>query len=133
MALYEHGVKNVLVIFGLSTSASIISYLSSKSLKRIIIAGNNDLNSSINRGLMASVKNFLKLSSYFDLDLLYIKNPPSKFNDLGDAHESGEDLLFWSKSETDQQKQRAFISKFVSENYKNFSQSHIKKASKLNE
>ena len=133
MALYEHGIKNVLVIFGLSTSPSIISYLSSKSLKRIVIAGNNDFDSSINRGLMASVKNFLKLSSYFDLDLLCVKNPPSKFNDLGDAHESGEDLLSWSNSNIDKQKQRVFISKFVSDNYKNFSQSHIKKASKLNE
>jgi hypothetical protein len=133
IALYDQGIKNVLVIFGLSVSAAIITYLSGKNLDRIIIAGNNDFNSDVNRGLMASIKNYLKLSSYFDLDMLLIKIPPKGFNDLGEAHESESDLVSWSKTETDQSKQRQFISDFVSKQSQSFSKTHIKKASKLNE
>ncbi|NVM34359.1 MAG: hypothetical protein HWN81_02110 [Candidatus Lokiarchaeota archaeon] len=133
MALYDQGIKNVLVIFGLSVSSSIISYLSGKAINKIIIAGNNDFNSEVNRGLMASIKNYLKLSSYFDLDVLSIKVPPKGFNDLGDAHQSGSDLLAWSKISNDVTKQRQFISDFVSKHDQNFSQAHKKKAKKINE
>ena len=133
MALYEHGIKNVLVIFGLSVSTSIISYLSGKSLDKIIIAGNNDFNSEENRGLIASIKNYIKLSSYFDLDTLAIKVPPKGSNDLGEAHESGEDLSEWSIHSYKTKEQRKFISDFVIKNEKKFSKSHIKKASKINE
>lgn len=133
MALYDQGIKNVLVIFGLSVSASIISYLSGKTISKIIIAGNNDFNSDVNRGLMASIKNYLKLSSYFDLDVLSIKVPPKGFNDLGEAHEANSDLVAWSKTETDATKQRKFISDFVSKHDMKFSKIHIKKARKLNE
>ena len=133
MALYEHGIKNVLVIFGLSVSTSIISYLSGKSLDKIIIAGNNDFNSEENRGLIASIKNYIKLSSYFDLDTLAIKVPPKGSNDLGEAHEGGEDLSEWSTHSYKTKEQRKFISDFVIKNEKKFSKSHIKKASKINE
>ena len=131
MALYDQGVKNVLVIFGLSVSSSIISYLSGKTLSKIIIAGNNDFNSEVNRGLIASVKNYLKLSSYFDLDALSIKTPPTGFNDLGEAYEAGSDLLTWSKKEAESAKQRKFIRSFVSKNNQNFSKEHAKKCKKL--
>jgi len=133
LALYEQGIKNVLVIFGLSVSASIITYLSSKQIDRIVIAGNNDFNSEVNRGLTGSIKNYLKLSSYFDLDVLFIKIPPKGFNDLGDAHEANSDLVAWSKTETDVTKQRVFISDFVLKHDMKFSKTHIKKARKLNE
>lgn len=133
MALYDCGIKNVLVIFGLSVSASIVNYLSSKTLKKIIICGNNDFNSDINRGLVGSIKNYLKLSSYFDLDLLVIKNPPKGFNDIGESHEADCDLKCWSKNSIDQEKQIDFISNFIKNNKDLFSKTHIKKASKLNE
>lgn len=133
MSLFDQGIKNVLVIFGLSVSASIISYLSGKEINNIIIAGNNDFNSDINRGLLASIKNYLKLSNYFDLDLLSIKVPPKGFNDLGDAHQSDEDLISWSKNNVDLKKQREFIFDFVSKYDSYFSKSHIKKAKKINE
>ena len=133
MALYDQGIKNVLVIFGLSVSPAIITYLSSKRLNKIIIAGNNDFNSETNRGLIASIKNYLKLSSYFDLDVLSIKVPPKGFNDLGESHEAESDLTSWSKTETDVTKQRQFISDFVSKNNQNFSKLYIKKSKKLNE
>ena len=133
MSLYDQGIKNVLVIFGLSVSASIISYLSGKQINKIIIAGNNDFESEINRGLIASIKNYLKLSNYFDLDVLSIKVPPKGFNDLGDAHQSDQDLQHWSKQTLDLVKQRRFISDFVSKNENKFAKSFIKKAKKINE
>lgn len=133
MALYEHGIKNVLVIFGLSVSPAIISYLSSKDLEKLIIAGNNDFGSEINRGVMASIKNYLKLSSYFDLDVLTIKIPPKGSNDLGEAHEKDEDLKEWSTKFYDPSEQRQFISNFVIKHDQKFSKTHIKKASKLND
>ena len=80
-----------------------------------------------------AVKNYLKLSNYFDLDLLSIKVPPKGFNDLGDAHQSDEDLKRWSKQEVDFKKQRQFIFDFVSKNENKFSKSYIKKAKKINE
>ena len=133
MALYDQGIKNVLVIFGLSISPSIISYLSSKIIKRVIIAGNNDFNSKENRGLMASIKNYLKLSVYFDLDSIVIKNPPKGFNDLGDANEQKINLKEWVKENPDKEKQREFISDFVAKHSMKFSKTHIGKAKKLNE
>ena len=133
MALYDQGIKNVIVIFGLSVSSNIISYLSGITLDKIIIAGNNDLSSKDNRGLMGSIKNYLKLSRYFDLDILSIKLPPNKHNDIGDAHEDSCDLFAWSKEEVDIKKQRQFISNFVARQSQKFSKSDIKKARKLNE
>ena len=133
MSLHNQGIKNVLVIFGLSVSSSIMSYLSGKEIKKIIIAGNNDFNSDINRGLLASIKNYLKLSNYFDLDVLSIKVPPKGFNDLGDAHESGKDLKEWSDQPVELEKQRQFIFDFVSKNQNKFSKSYIKKSKKINE
>ena len=35
MALYEQGIKNVLVMFGLSVNSHIINYLNSKSIDRL--------------------------------------------------------------------------------------------------
>lgn len=133
MSLFDNGIKNVLVIFGLSVSASIISYLSSKSLENIYIAGNNDFESKENRGLKGSIKNYLKLSSYFDLDIMSIKNPPKGFNDLGDAHAAGEDLKAWSRQDLDKQKQKKYISDFILKNREGFSKAFLKKAKQLNE
>lgn len=133
MALYDQGIKNVVVIFGLSASPAVISYLSGINLTKIIIAGNNDTGSKENRGLMGSIKNYLKLSRYFDLDVLSIKLPPNGHNDIGDAHEDSCDLVAWSKEVTDREKQRQFISEFVVKQSQKFSKSDIKKARTLNE
>ena len=133
MSLYQNGIKNVLVVFGLSISPSLISYLSSKVLDEVIIAGNNDFDSKENRGLIGCVKNYLKLSRYFDLENLTIKLPPKGFNDFGDANESSANFSSWEEKETDKIKQRLFISNFVKNNKNNFSKSDLKKATKLNE
>jgi hypothetical protein len=48
--------------------------------------------SSENRGLIAALKSFLKLSNYFDLGSLSVKFPPKPYNDFGDAHLDGCDI-----------------------------------------
>lgn len=97
MALTENGFSNNLVTFGLDCSASLINFLISKNLDTIYISTNNDLESDKNRGLIAAVKIMIKLSSYFDLDILKIK--PPLMNDFGEMQSSDNSLLFceWNK------------------------------------
>lgn len=75
MALTANGLHNNIVAFGLDCSPAIINYLISQDLKSIIIATNNDSEKEENRGLLAAIKILIKLSSFFDLDLLKIKLP----------------------------------------------------------
>jgi len=58
MALYDQGIKNVLVIFGLSVNNNIVNYLNSKSIRHIYISTNNDKASEQNRGFIAALKIF---------------------------------------------------------------------------
>lgn len=99
MALSENGYHNNLVMFGLDCSNALINFLVSKNLKRIYISNNNDSSSEKNRGLISSIKALIKLSSYFDLDILKIR-PPS-LNDFGEMQNSKDESLFkqWNESE----------------------------------
>jgi hypothetical protein len=96
MVLSEHGLENHLVTFGLGCSPAMQAFLLSKDPEEIIIVGNNDEgpNSDYNRGLVASIKTLMKLSSVFPLDKLKIRLP--SMNDLGEMHESGIDVAKWS-------------------------------------
>ena len=58
MSLFDQGIKNVLVIFGLSVSASIISYLSGKEINNIIDLA-IDLKKQQKKG-KENLRNFLK-------------------------------------------------------------------------
>lgn len=97
MALTENGYTNNLVTFGLDCSSSLINFLVSKELKSIYISTNYDTNSTINRGLIAAINIYIKLSSYFDLDVLKIK--PPLMNDFGEMQISDNCLIFdeWRK------------------------------------
>ena len=128
MALYEQGIKNVLVIFGLSVNNNIINYLSGKSISHIFIATNNDENSDENRGFIAAVKSYIKLSNYFDLDRLIVKFPPKPYNDFGDAHEGGYNLDNWLTKDIDKEAQLKYILDFVKNNSSNFTKKEIKTA-----
>jgi len=130
MALYDQGVKNVLVLFGLSASSNIINYLSSKTLDKIYISTNNDISSSENRGLIAAIKNYLKLAKYFDLDNLTIKLPQNA-NDFGEMYKSGYNITNWLNRDIDQNKQRDYIHNFVSKNSHLFNKTDKKMAQKL--
>lgn len=132
MALYDQGVKNVLVLFGLAASPSIINYLSSKVLNKIYISTNNDSNSSQNRGLIASIKNYLKLAKRFDLDCLTIKLPQNG-NDFGEMYQSGYNINNWLDRRIDQQEQRGYICDFVSKNPRLFTKTENSMAKKINE
>jgi len=107
--LYEKGLGNCLIIFGLDISPSLICTLTSLSIKNIVIATNNDLDSSENRGLHSAIKNYLKLSSYFDYDKLSICLPTK--NDFGDMDDP--DLKKWikKKDNLNKEKQRENILK----------------------
>lgn len=93
LALYSMGFYNVLVTFGLDLSPALLNYLSSFSIKRIIIATNNDEGKETNSGRRAAVKAAAKLSAFFDLGQVYI-NPPL-LNDFGVMLEEGSDFKKW--------------------------------------
>lgn len=97
MALTQNGFTNNLVTFGLDCSSALLNFLISKDLKSIYISTNNDKQANVNRGLIAAIKIFIKLSSFFDLDVLKIK--PPLLNDFGDMQNNDNCLLFqeWNK------------------------------------
>lgn len=94
LALYESGYKNVLVTFGLDISASLISFLNSFELSRIIVSLNNDKNKEVNSGSLGSIRILAKLSSFFDLNLLEY-NPPMREVDFGDMLINDVDFDAW--------------------------------------
>jgi hypothetical protein len=99
MALTQNGLYHNLVMFGLDCSPKLLNFLISKSLRTIYISTNNDSNSEKNRGLIAAIKVMMKLSSFFDLDVIKIK--PPLMNDFGEMQASDNSLLFceWNKRE----------------------------------
>ena len=99
--LYEKGFGNCLAVFGLEISPTLICSLTGLSPKNIVISTNNDLEKDYNRGLNAAIKNYLKLSSYFDYDKLSICLPVK--NDFGDMEDS--DFENWEDKKNNLQKE----------------------------
>lgn len=93
LALREAGHFNVLVTFGLEISPSIISSLVELNPSRITLSFNNDFLSTENRGMLASLKNYFKLMSYFDVHKISICLPLA--NDFGDMNNSS--FADWDK------------------------------------
>lgn len=93
LSLNENGYKNVLVTFGLDVSNKLSCTLMSLNLNKVIISLNNDTDSSENRGLEASVVNYLRLLNFFEKDKLSICLPTK--NDFGDMNK--EDFKIWNK------------------------------------
>ena len=60
ISLYEAGVKNVLVSFGLNISPKFISKLNSLPINKIYLAFNNDFESDSNRGFQGAIKSIFK-------------------------------------------------------------------------
>jgi hypothetical protein len=118
MALYEQGIKNNLVTFGIGCSPAVINYLSSFPIKKIIIATNNDIDSSINHGHIAALKILITLKQYFDFDALEIKFPPKPYNDFSDAHSNNINLKDWYSKELNQEDKLNGIRKMM-EKYHN--------------
>jgi hypothetical protein len=85
LALTENGFCSQLVTFGLDLSSKQISSLISQNPDKITISMNNDASSAQNAGLESSIKHFVSLMDYFDLDKIEIKLPPPDY-DLSDLH-----------------------------------------------
>lgn len=92
LSLYNAGVKNVLVTFGLEISNSIINLLLRIDPQNIRICFNDD-SSENSAGNIACEKAHLKLSKFFDKKQLSI-NLPSK-NDFGEMNV--EEITQWKK------------------------------------
>jgi hypothetical protein len=92
--LHQQGIKNVLVSFGTSISQSLICFLVSLPLDRIVISFNNDSDKDKNRGQIGALKTYLKLLNYFDKDKLIVHLPTKC--DFGDM--IPEDFSVWLKS-----------------------------------
>ena len=90
LSLWEAGVKNVIVTFGLNISLSIINYLLKIDIENIVISFNKDESM---RGQDAAVKNSDRLKRYFDEDQILIKLPTK--NDFGDMDK--QEIIEWSK------------------------------------
>ena len=86
LACHEQGIHNVVVSFGLDISPTLICEMVEINPSRIIISFNNDADKELNRGLEASIKNYLKLLNHFDPHKLQICLPTK--NDFGDMETS---------------------------------------------
>ncbi len=96
MALSENGLFYHLVNFGLDCSASLLAFLLEKNPAQITISTNNDDDKDVNRGKIAAIKNMVKLSSVFPVEMLRIKLPTA--NDLSDMHKNNQNLVDWDKN-----------------------------------
>jgi hypothetical protein len=94
LSLYEAGIKNFLVLFGLSVSKPVILTLIKSNVDKIIIATNNDIDSETNRGMEAALGIKYKLSKFFSSDSIFVKLPYKK--DFGDMEK--QEIIEWYKS-----------------------------------
>ncbi len=90
LSLWEAGVKNTIVTFGLDLSISVLNYLLKIDANKIIVAFNND-DEKNSAGNAAADKALNKLSRYFDSNQLTIALPTKK--DFGDM--SKEEITLW--------------------------------------
>ena len=82
LSCHQNGFYNVVVSFGLDISPTLICEMLEINPHKIIISFNNDAGQESNRGLDASIKNYLKLLNHFDPHKLRICLPVK--NDFGD-------------------------------------------------
>jgi hypothetical protein len=85
LSLFDSGVKNVVVSFGLNASPKLISRLNGLGLEKIFVSFNNDCNSNFNRGFEGSIKTIFKLCDQIDFEKIFFA-PPSQ-NDFGEMNQ----------------------------------------------
>ena len=122
--LNEHGYKNVLVTFGLDISTKLICATLSLNVDRFIISLNNDSSSQRNRGLEASIKNYLKLLNYHNPEKICICLPSAK--DFGDMTNEQFDAWKNKLSSTTHEKQKPFILDKINEIHKTLPKTLLK-------
>ena len=82
ISLFNSGIKNVLVSFGLNISPKFIAKLNGLPVDKVFISFNNDFNSEFNRGFEGAIKSIFKLSDQMDFEKIFFA-PPFE-NDFGD-------------------------------------------------
>ena len=92
LALWDCGIKNAIVSFGLDVSIALISSFIRFDLEKIIISFNNDSKNN-NAGNKAAEKAEAKLLKYFDPHQIYVILPTH--DDFGEM--SKEEILDWAK------------------------------------
>jgi hypothetical protein len=92
LSLWEAGIKNTLVLFGLNVSSKVKRVLMSMDINRIHICLNND-NNKVGAGNNASQQIRNNLLNYFDEDQVSIDLPPK--NDFGCMNIS--EINIWKK------------------------------------
>lgn len=126
LALTEEGYSNNLVTFGLDCSPALINYLCSKDLSKIIIATNNDNDKQKNHGKIAAMKNYMKLSQFFDFDQLFIQLPWA--NDFGDMRQKEMSFKDWYQAPATSQEAKLNVYKeFCLENRTAFNDKRLQK------
>lgn len=118
LSLWDKGIRNVIVTFGLDLSSKIILALSKYNLNSIIIATNNDLDKSVNRGTLAAGKIGVKLLSFYDPHKIKIRLPINE-KDFGDSSE--EEIKEWHNNieNNDKDKTLDYMLDFLSAKHKN--------------
>ncbi len=97
LSLWEAGVKNSIVTFGLDVSSTIMGVLLRFDLDKIYISFNNDSNKN-SRGNFAAKKVEQKLLKHFDPNQIEVKLPTK--NDFGDM--DTKEIQSWVKKNTSQ-------------------------------
>lgn len=96
LSLFEMGIKNVIVLFGLFISRTMLCNLIKLDPSRIVIALNNDVNKG-NRGNEASISLEHKLLKHFDRNQIQIRLPTKKdFNEM--LMEDKESINIWKNA-----------------------------------
>lgn len=93
LALWECGIKNTIVTFGVNISVELLNLFIKLNLSKMTVSFNNDSDNN-NVGNLAADKAKNKLLKYFDKQQVSVKLPNK--NDFGDM--SVEEILLWKKT-----------------------------------
>jgi len=93
LALWDYGIENTIVTFGLDVSVSVVSYLIRIDVDDIFIAFNNDQDKN-SAGNEAAEKARSRLSRHFDPEQIHVAVPQGS-SDFGEMDK--EEILGWKK------------------------------------
>lgn len=92
LSLWESGIRNTLVTFGIELNSNILSLLLKLDPNKIIISFNND-EAKTKAGNLAARKANLKLLKHFDQEQVSVNLPPK--NDFGEMNQ--EEIKLWQQ------------------------------------
>ena len=92
LALWECGIKQCVVVFGLNLGKELLANILEINPARIILAFNNDTNKPVNAGESGNIKISNKLKDWFSLEKIEICRPYK--NDFGEMEK--DEILDWA-------------------------------------